>query len=64
MTHECQRGTTVTLSNLFHSLPVRRRELERNVKREFTKALNLLYAYALVPCAKGVRLTVVNTVGT
>ena len=44
-------------------MPVRRKELERNAKREFGKALTLLHAYALVPCAhenKGVRLTVTN----
>lgn len=42
---------------------MRRKELERNAKREFGKALNLLYAYALVPCAtenRGVRLSVSN----
>ncbi|KAI0706957.1 hypothetical protein C8Q76DRAFT_681916 [Earliella scabrosa] len=58
-----QRGTTVTVSGLFKPLPVRRKELERNVKREFGKALTLLHAYALVPCAnenRGVRLTVTN----
>ncbi|KAI0753876.1 hypothetical protein C8Q74DRAFT_345760 [Fomes fomentarius] len=58
-----QRGTTVTVSGLFKPLPVRRKELERNAKREFGKALTLLHAYALVPCAKenkGVRLTVTN----
>ncbi len=59
----CQRGTTVTVSGLFKPLPVRRKELERNAKREFGKALSLLHAYALVPCAKenrGVRLSVTN----
>ncbi|TBU55040.1 DNA mismatch repair protein MutL [Dichomitus squalens] len=58
-----QRGTTVTVSGLFKPLPVRRKELERNAKREYAKALSLLHAYALVPCAhenKGVRLTVFN----
>ncbi|KAH0835450.1 hypothetical protein J3R83DRAFT_9084 [Lanmaoa asiatica] len=58
-----QRGTTITVSNLFKPLPVRRKEFERNTKREFQKALNLLHAYALVPCAlenKGVRFTVSN----
>ncbi|KAF8520420.1 hypothetical protein BU17DRAFT_46831, partial [Hysterangium stoloniferum] len=58
-----KRGTTVTVSGLFTPLPVRRKELERNVKREFSKALSLLHAYALVPCTredKGVRLTVSN----
>ena len=51
----------MSISGLFKPLPVRRRELERNAKREFGKALALLSAYALVPCAqenKGVRLTV------
>ncbi|KDQ51775.1 hypothetical protein JAAARDRAFT_73425 [Jaapia argillacea MUCL 33604] len=46
-----QRGTTIVLTNIFASLPVRRKELERNVKREFAKTLNLLNAYALVPCS-------------
>ena len=61
-----QRGTTVQLTNLFATLPVRRRELQRNIKREFGKALGLLNAYALGPCAgldgsgRGVRLTVSN----
>ena len=58
-----QRGTTVTVSNIFKPLPVRRKELERNAKREFGKALNLLTAYALIPCTHysgGIRLTVSN----
>ncbi|KAK0233751.1 hypothetical protein IW262DRAFT_1332352 [Armillaria fumosa] len=59
-----QRGTTVTLLNLFSPLPVRRKELERNAKREYGKALSLLQAYALVPCTKknGVRLLVSNQI--
>lgn len=59
-----QRGTTVTVTGLFVPLPVRRKEFERHTKREFTKALNLLTAYGLVPCARenhGVVLTVSNT---
>ncbi|KAM5530133.1 hypothetical protein V8D89_016211 [Ganoderma adspersum] len=58
-----QRGTTVSVSGLFKPLPVRRKELERNAKREHAKALALLHAYALVPCAhenRGVRLVVTN----
>ncbi|ETW76828.1 hypothetical protein HETIRDRAFT_66078 [Heterobasidion irregulare TC 32-1] len=58
-----QRGTTVAVAGLFAPLPVRRRELERNAKREFGKALHLLTAYALVPCTRadrGVRLSVSN----
>ncbi|ORX36000.1 hypothetical protein BD324DRAFT_642703 [Kockovaella imperatae] len=56
------RGTTVTLNGLFVPLPVRRKEFERTIKREFPKALTMLQAYALVPAATvtkpGVRLKV------
>ncbi|KAI5121002.1 hypothetical protein M0805_000463 [Coniferiporia weirii] len=58
-----QRGTTVYVEGFFKPLAVRRKELERNSKREFGKVLNLLNAYALVPCTKenrGVRLSVVH----
>ncbi|KAH7108172.1 hypothetical protein BKA62DRAFT_609936 [Auriculariales sp. MPI-PUGE-AT-0066] len=56
-----QRGTTVILDKIFATLPVRRKDLEKNAKREFGKALSLLQAYALVPCTNengGVRLSV------
>ncbi|WVO12930.1 hypothetical protein L204_100539 [Cryptococcus depauperatus] len=59
------RGTTITLNGLFVPLPVRRKEFERTAKKELTKALNLLTAYALFPASsslqdgrKGVRLKV------
>ncbi|KAJ3812661.1 histidine kinase-like ATPase [Lentinula aff. lateritia] len=60
-----QRGTAVLLTSLFAPLPVRRKELERNIKREFSKALALLNAYALGPCCglgsdKAVRFSVTN----
>ncbi|KAH9979697.1 hypothetical protein BJV74DRAFT_121823 [Russula compacta] len=47
-----QRGTTVAVTSLFVSHSVRRKELERYAKREFNKALNLLTAYAHVPCTR------------
>ena len=53
----------MSVLGLFKPLPVRRKELERNAKREHAKALALLHAYALVPCAhenRGVRLVVTN----
>lgn len=52
----------MTLKGLFQPLPVRRKELERNIKREFAKALGLLNAYALLPCTvePGIRLNVSN----
>ncbi|KAJ1028430.1 hypothetical protein NDA16_001597 [Ustilago loliicola] len=54
-----QRGTTITIEGLFKTLPVRRKEFEKNLKREYTKAQNLLQAYALI--TKGVRWTTTNT---
>lgn len=43
-----QRGTTVSVDKLFHNLPVRRRELERNIKREWQKVISLLNQYACI----------------
>jgi DNA mismatch repair protein PMS2 len=43
-----QKGTTVVVEDLFYNLPVRRRELERNIKREWGKVINLLNQYACV----------------
>ncbi|RYP73704.1 hypothetical protein DL771_003417 [Monosporascus sp. 5C6A] len=43
-----QRGTTVTVEGLFRNLPVRRRELERNIKREWNRVISLLNQYACV----------------
>ncbi|PWN40988.1 DNA mismatch repair protein MutL [Ceraceosorus guamensis] len=54
-----QRGTTVIVQDLFASLPVRRREFERNLKREYAKAQSVLQAYALI--SKGARWSVSNT---
>ncbi|KAB8235510.1 Serinc-domain-containing protein [Aspergillus alliaceus] len=55
-----QKGTTVSVEGLFKRLPVRRRELEKNIKREYGKVLNLLHAYACI--STGVRFSVKNTV--
>ena len=43
-----QRGTTVAVEDLFMNLPVRRRELEKNIKREYGKVLGILQAYACI----------------
>lgn len=51
-----QKGTIVTVQNLFHNLPVRRRELERNIKREWNKAVALLNQYASI--RTGLKFTV------
>lgn len=44
---------------MFEPLPVRRKELIKNAKREFGKALEILQAYALI--STGVRFEVKNT---
>ena len=43
-----QKGTTVAVEDIFGNLPVRRKELEKNIKREYGKVLNLLHAYACI----------------
>ncbi|KAL3439347.1 hypothetical protein BDV09DRAFT_157139, partial [Aspergillus tetrazonus] len=54
-----QKGTVASVESLFKKLPVRRRELEKNIKREYGKVLNLLHAYACI--STGVRFTIKNT---
>lgn len=56
----CARGigTTVTLSSLFETLPVRRRDFVRNIKKEFTKMCQILQAYCLG--SRGVRIICSN----
>lgn len=53
-----QKGTTVTVEDLFMCLPVRRRELEKNIKREYGKVLSILQAYACI--STQARITVTN----
>lgn len=40
-------GTTVILKNLFHRMPVRRRELELNAKKQYDKIVRVIYEQAL-----------------
>ncbi|KAK3688424.1 hypothetical protein B0T22DRAFT_153162 [Podospora appendiculata] len=51
-----QKGTTVLVEDLFRNLPVRRRELERNIKRDWGKVIGLLNQYACVQT--GLKFTV------
>ncbi|KAL1129055.1 hypothetical protein AAG570_013587 [Ranatra chinensis] len=57
---QCARqvGTTIIISNLFSTLPVRHKEFHRNLKREFNKMTQLLYAYCLV--STGVKINCIN----
>lgn len=40
-------GTTIMIKNLFHSLPVRRRELELTAKRQYDKVVRVIYEHLL-----------------
>lgn len=53
-----QKGTTVAVEDIFRNLPVRRRELEKNIRREYAKALGILQAYACI--STQARLSVSN----
>ncbi|KAJ3181924.1 Mismatch repair endonuclease pms2 [Gaertneriomyces sp. JEL0708] len=55
------RGTTVILSDIFHSLPVRSQELKRNARKEYTKCLDLAQQYALI--SEDVRISMINCTG-
>ncbi|KFZ12853.1 hypothetical protein V501_04006 [Pseudogymnoascus sp. VKM F-4519 (FW-2642)] len=56
-----QKGTTVTVENLFNNLPVRRRELERNIKREWNRVVTVLGQYACIQT--GVKINVTQQAG-
>ena len=54
-------GTTVSVSDLFYTLPVRCKEFQRNFKKDFVKLCHVIYAYTLVNAQ--VRFTFINIVG-
>ncbi|XP_075292857.1 mismatch repair endonuclease PMS2 [Opisthocomus hoazin] len=56
-----QQGTTVNIQQLFYTLPVRHKEFQRNIKKEYAKMVQVLQAYCLV--SKGVRINCTNQVG-
>lgn len=53
------RGTTVTVTNLFARLPVRQREAQKHSRRDLTRVLHWITAYALI--APDVRWICSNT---
>lgn len=54
------KGTAVIVEEVFKNLPVRRKELEKNIRREYQKVLHLLNAYACI--SVGVRFVVSNSI--
>ncbi|XP_035261656.1 mismatch repair endonuclease PMS2 isoform X2 [Anguilla anguilla] len=59
--HPRQQGTTVTLQQLFYTLPVRHKEFQRNIKKEYSKMVHVLQSYCII--STGVRITCTNQVG-
>ena len=55
-----EQGTTVFVSQLFHTLPVRHKEFRRNIKKEFAKLSTILQAYGII--STGVRISCINHV--
>ena len=51
-------GTTVTVDKLFASLPVRRGEFQRSIKKHYQRLLRVIQSYAII--AVGVKLIVFN----
>ena len=57
----CEKGTVVKVTDLFNTLPVRRKEFEKNARRDYAKALALLQSYSCINT--GMRFAVSNHVG-
>ncbi|XP_036990740.2 mismatch repair endonuclease PMS2 isoform X1 [Artibeus jamaicensis] len=55
------RGTTVSVQQLFYTLPVRHKEFQRNIKKEFAKMVHVLHAYCII--STGIRVSCTNQVG-
>lgn len=56
-----QKGTTVSVQQLFYTLPVRHREFLRNIKKEYARMVQILQAYCII--SDGVRINCTNQVG-
>ncbi|XP_068439286.1 mismatch repair endonuclease PMS2 [Clinocottus analis] len=59
--HPRQQGTTVSLQQLFYTLPVRHKEFQRNIKKEYVKMIHVLQSYCVI--STGVRITCSNQNG-
>ncbi|XP_074866354.1 mismatch repair endonuclease PMS2 [Carettochelys insculpta] len=55
------QGTTVSVQQLFYTLPVRHKEFQRNIKKEYAKMVQILQAYCII--STGVRINCTNQVG-
>ncbi|XP_025778930.1 mismatch repair endonuclease PMS2 [Puma concolor] len=59
--HPRPRGTTVSVQQLFYTLPVRHKEFQRNIKKEYARMVQVLQAYCII--AAGIRVSCSNQVG-
>ncbi|KAM6964547.1 mismatch repair endonuclease PMS2 isoform 2-T2 [Tautogolabrus adspersus] len=59
--HPRQQGTTISLQQLFYTLPVRHKEFHRNIKKEYAKMIHVLQSYCII--STGVRITCSNQNG-
>ncbi|KAH9498232.1 Mismatch repair endonuclease pms2 [Bulinus truncatus] len=56
-----QVGTTVLIQNIFHTLPVRYKEFQKNLKKEFAKLVQVLNGYCIINT--GVRVSCFHQTG-
>ncbi|XP_036027701.1 mismatch repair endonuclease PMS2 isoform X1 [Onychomys torridus] len=55
------KGTTVSVQHLFYTLPVRHKEFQRNIKKEYAKMVQVLQAYCVI--STGIRVSCTNQLG-
>lgn len=55
-----EKGTSVHVKNIFKNLPVRAKEFHRNIKKEYTRTIQILYSYCLV--SVNAKITCMNTI--
>ncbi|KAK2588344.1 hypothetical protein KPH14_004360 [Odynerus spinipes] len=55
-----EKGTTVNVKNIFKNLPVRAKEFHKNIKKEYARAIQILYGYCLV--SVNTKITCTNTI--
>ncbi|KAM9920555.1 hypothetical protein OXX59_007135 [Metschnikowia pulcherrima] len=57
-----KKGTSVTVTDLFHGMPVRQKNFVKHIKKEYSKSLALLHGYLLA--YTNIRFTIYNVSGT
>lgn len=55
------KGTTVSVQHLFYTLPVRHKEFQRNIKKEYAKMVQVLQAYCII--STDIRVSCTNQLG-